>query len=684
METLLSPVTASPWHEGELTLQRSVGVEERMKGPGQRQLARDYMPDQHRDFYAQLPFVVLGAVDTLGRPWATLRAREPGFMRSPHPRSLLLELPREPDDPADAGMEDGNAIGMLGIELHTRRRNRLNGTIRREGQGGFEIVPTQSYGNCPQYIQLRNYRIDTHPPGEPRWLTSLDERAKEMIGQADHFYVASYVVRDGVTQVDASHRGGKPGFVDIDENGTLTIPDFSGNLFFNTLGNFLLNPRAGLVFVDADTGDLLQMTGRSEVFLDAPEIPAFVGAERMWRFTPEHIVHRPAGLPLRWTRVEEGASPNSLITGSWSDAVSRMRAAELARQWRPYRVESIVDESRSIRSFHLAPADGVGMPAIKPGQHLPIRVAIPGFDAPVLRTYTLSSGPADSQLRISVKREGMVSAHLHDHLAVGDIIDARAPDGAFVIDASTRRPAVFIAAGVGVTPALAMVRHVVHEGLRTRYLRPMWVFQSARSREERAFSDEFASLVAAANGKLHLVSILGRADGAESGKDFDVEGRFSADLLKSYLPFDDYDFYVCGPAGFMQDVYDGLRKLNVDDARIHAETFGPSRLARVPDAAATTKPLVPVSADPVPVLFMRSAKEARWLPDSGSLLDLAEQRGLTPEYSCRGGTCGSCRTKLVSGRVAYPTPTELTVPDDEVLICCARPAEGSGPVQLDI
>ena len=134
----------------------------------------------------------------------------------------------------------------------------------------------------------------------------------------------------------------------------------------------------------------------------------------------------------------------------------------------------------------------------------------------------------------------------------------------------------------------------------------------------------------------------------------------------------------------MQDVYDGLRKLNVDDARIHAETFGPSRLARVPDAAATTKPLVPVSADPVPVLFMRSAKEARWLPDSGSLLDLAEQRGLTPEYSCRGGTCGSCRTKLVSGRVAYPTPTELTVPDDEVLICSARPAEGSGPVQLDI
>ncbi|SEV87294.1 pyridoxamine 5'-phosphate oxidase family protein [Luteibacter sp. 329MFSha] len=684
METLLNPVTASPWHEGELTLQRSVGVEERMKIPGQRQMARDFMPDQHREFYAQLPFVVLGAVDPKGDVWATLRAGPEGFMHSPDPRSLVFDLPREPRDPADAGMEDGDGIGMLGIELHTRRRNRLNGNVERKGDSGFRIVPTQSYGNCPQYIQLRQYRFDAAPPGDVTESSGLDEKALRMIRAADSFYVASYVVRDGARQVDASHRGGKPGFVHVDDDGVLTIPDFSGNLFFNTLGNFLLNPRAGMVFVDFATGDLLQMTGSAEVILDAPEIAAFVGAERLWRFRPERVIHRPAGLPLRWQDVEGGASPNATITGSWEDAEARVRAAELARQWRPYRVEAIVDESESIRSFHLSPADGAGLPASLPGQHLPIRVALPGSAAPVLRTYTLSSAPSDPRLRISVKREGAVSSHLHDVLRVGDILEARAPDGAFTMDSRVRRPAVLIAAGVGVTPALAMARHVVREGLRTRYLRPTWVFQAARSRRERAFADEFAALVAEAKGSLRHIRILANVEGATIGSDYDVEGRFSADLLKSTLPFDDYDFYVCGPAGFMQDVYDGLRKLNVSDARIHAESFGPSSLARLPDAGAPAVPGVPPSTTSVPVLFMASGKEARWAPDSGSLLDLAEQRGLTPEFSCRSGTCGSCRTKLISGAVTYPVPTALKVPDDEVLICSAVPAEGSAPLQLEL
>jgi predicted pyridoxine 5'-phosphate oxidase superfamily flavin-nucleotide-binding protein len=142
----------SPWHEGELRLQRSVGAVERMVKPGQLQMARDWLPDQHREFYAQLPFVVLGSVDPQGNPWATLRAGRPGFMQSPDPQRLVLDLPREPADPADAGLEDGDGVGMLGIELHTRRRNRLNGFVRRSSEVTFEIDPTQSYGNCPRYI----------------------------------------------------------------------------------------------------------------------------------------------------------------------------------------------------------------------------------------------------------------------------------------------------------------------------------------------------------------------------------------------------------------------------------------------------------------------------------------------------------------------------------------------------
>lgn len=684
METPLKAVVPSPWHEGELTLQASVGAVERMKIPGQRQMARDYMPDQHRAFYAQLPFVVLGAVDPQGDVWATLRAGRPGFMHSPVPRVLRVDLPRDRDDPADAGMEDGDGIGMLGIELHTRRRNRLNGNVQRSGNDGFVIEPTQSYGNCPQYIQLRAYRFDDEGPGPVVERSDLDERARAMITASDSFYVASYIVRDGVRQVDASHRGGKPGFVRIDEDGTLTIPDFSGNLFFNTLGNFLINPRAGLIFVDFHSGDVLQMTGTAEVVLDAPEVAAFLGAERLWRFKAKRVIHRTAALPLRWTEIESGASPNALITGSWEDAAARLKAAELAQQWRPYRVDEIIDESSSIRSFHLAPADGAGLPASLPGQHLPLRLPVAESDRPVLRTYTLSSAPGDERLRISVKREGVASRHLHDNVRVGNLIEARAPAGGFTIDAAVRRPAVFLAAGVGITPVLSMVRHIVREGLRTRYLRPMWVFQSARSKHERAFDEEFAALEHDASGGLHRIRLLSDTKGAEEGLDYDVAGRLGVELLKAVLPFDDYDFYLCGPEGFMQQMYDGLRKLHVADARIHAEAFGPSSVQRTTESGEPVKPAMPVSTAAVPVLFVRSAKEARWLPESGSLLELAEQRGLSPEYSCRGGSCGTCRTKVISGSVTYPQPVEMQVPEGEALICCAVPAEGSTPLHLEL
>jgi ferredoxin-NADP reductase/predicted pyridoxine 5'-phosphate oxidase superfamily flavin-nucleotide-binding protein len=674
----------SPWHEGELTLQRSVGVVERMVIPGQRQMARAYMPEQHREFYAQLPFVVLGAVDTEGEVWATLRAGKPGFMHSPVPPRLAMDLPREPNDPADSGLEEGDGIGMLGIELHTRRRNRINGIVRREGNAGFQVQVTQAYGNCPQYIQLRQYEhVDTQP-GAVTTGTELDAAARATIAAADSFYVASYVERDGHRQVDASHRGGKPGFVRIGDDGTLTIPDFSGNLFFNTLGNFLLNPRAGLVFVDFRNGDLLQMTGRAEVILEGPEIAAFQGAERLWRFKPMRFVRRPAALPLRWIDSENGASPNALITGSWDDAAARLKAAALAQQWRPFRVERVVDESSTIRSFYLAPADDAGMPQVAAGQHLPIRLTLPGSATPQIRTYTLSSAPSDALLRISVKREGAVSGHLHDTLKTGDLVEARAPAGNFTIDAAVRRPVVLLAAGVGITPLLSMARHLLHEGLRKRYHRPAVLFQSARNKKQRAFAGELAALVKEGKGKLHHIRVLSDTEGAEPGTDYDVPGRITPELLKRTLPFDDYDFYLCGPGEFMQQMYDSLRELNVSDSRIHAEGFGPSSLQRRPDAGAPQKPMAPPASEPVPVMFMRSAKEARWTPEGGTLLELAEQRGLTPEYSCRTGSCGTCRTKVLQGTVTYEQAPAFEVSADEALICRARPAEGSAAVHLEL
>src|SRR5882757_780531 len=362
------------WHAGEKAIQQKVGVAERMEAVGQR-VVRDFMPDQHREFYAQIPFIVLGSVDRKGDAWATLVAGRPGFISSPTPRSLEIDARPDPTDPANEGAQEGNAIGLLGIELHTRRRNRANGMLRASSGKALGFDVDQSFGNCPQYIQLRDFRFVREPnepfTGEIEESAGLDQAARDMIKAADTFFVASYAEREERRQVDVSHRGGKAGFVRVGDDGTLTIPDFAGNLFFNTLGNILLNGKAGLVFVDFDTGDMLQMTGDAEVMLDSPEIAAFQGAERLWRFRARRAVRRRGALPLRWAFRSDGWSPNALMTGDWTQAADRIRADERATQWRPFKVTKIVDESAAIRSFHLQPDDGAGLLQHQAGQHLP-------------------------------------------------------------------------------------------------------------------------------------------------------------------------------------------------------------------------------------------------------------------------------------------------------------------------
>jgi ferredoxin-NADP reductase/predicted pyridoxine 5'-phosphate oxidase superfamily flavin-nucleotide-binding protein len=675
---------ASAWHPGEVAIQRSAGVAEAMAARGR--VLRDHLIEQHRQFFPQLPFILVGAVDAAGDAWATIFSGKPGFLHSPDPTRLGIAAARDPRDPADAGLNDGDSVGLLGIELHTRRRNRLNGLVRRKSDDSFDVVVDQSYGNCPQYIQLRAFRFvrsPAAPAGEaPRVLDRLDARAHAMIAEADTFFVASYVDQAGAgRQVDVSHRGGKPGFVRIGEDDVLTIPDFAGNRYFNTLGNLAVNPRSGLLFADFETGDLLQLSGDAEVILDSPEIAAFQGAERLWKFKPRRIVYRPGALPLRWSFQQDGWSPNALLTGSWGDAERRLHAAALAKQWRQFRIARIVDESKVVRSFHLEPVDGAGIVPHQAGQHLPVRVQPAGGTAPVMRTYTVSSAPSDGVYRISVKRQGRVSDRLHA-LEVGDIIEARAPAGQFTIDAAAPRPAVLLAAGIGITPMLAMLRHIIYEGARTRRIRPTWLFYAAHSKAERAFDQEVRVLAQRAGGAVRLIRVLSNTADAAEGEDYEATGRIDLALLRAALPFDDYDFYLCGPAPFMQSLYDGLRGLNVVDARIHAEAFGPASLQRTAGSAAPAGPAP--AKEPVPVVFARSGKETRWTPGSGSLLELAEASGLAPEFSCRGGSCGTCRTRILAGAVAYRKSPEFRVAPDEALTCCTVPAEGAKALSLDL
>ncbi|EJM74381.1 pyridoxamine 5'-phosphate oxidase family protein [Pseudomonas sp. GM55] len=673
----------SPWHAGEKQLQAHVGVAERMEVFG-RKVIRSEMPDQHRTFYQQLPFMLYGAVDANGHPWASILEGQPGFAHSPEPGLLQFRSLPALEDPAQ--LSDGSAIGLLGIELHTRRRNRINGHVRAMTTGGFAVTVDQSFGNCPQYIQLRQFH--SVPLADPSTrvverFSELDDAAKAMIAEADTFFVASYVDVDGERSVDVSHRGGQTGFVQVEGN-RLTIPDFAGNLHFNTLGNLLLNPRAGLLFIDFNTGDLLQLSGRTEIILEGPQVEAFQGAERLWTIDVEQVVRRPAALALRWRF--DGVSPTSLLTGTWEQATARLQAKALGDQWRPLRVVRIEAQSHNIRSIYLEPADGAGLPLFQAGQHLPLRFNIDG-DVHI-RTYSLSSAPSDDFFRISVKRDGRVSTHLHEQIRVGDLLEARAPQGHFTVAPHERRPLVLLAAGVGITPLLSMLREVVYQGLRTRCIRPTWFIQSSRTLADQPFRHELDRLLEDAGDAVRVVRLLSQPEAeAKQGEDFDLCGRIDVALLKDLLTVEDYDqpdFVVCGPGSFTQALYDGLRELDIRDSRIHAETFGPSTLRRRPDPDAVIIEQPPAATTSVPVVFQRSAKEACWQPEGGSLLELAESRGLRPEFSCRGGSCGTCKTRLLSGQVHYPLPPAEVPDDGHVLICCAIPAQGAQPLVLDI
>jgi len=316
-------MTAPTFHEGERAVQARVGVQERLAELGPR-VIRDFMPDQHRAFFEQLPFVIAGTVDARGQPWASVLAQPPGFMHSPHPRQLDVSARPLPGDPLVANLAEGAAIGLLGLEPHTRRRNRMNGVVRHAGVSEFSVELSQRFGNCPKYIQAREpVYLEDRAVAAPvvHELLQLDDAARRLITSADTFFIATAYAGDSVQAgraagVDVSHRGGKPGFVHLGEGDVLTAPDFTGNFFFNTLGNIAVNPRAGLLFIDFDKGDLLYLAVTAAILWDGPELSSFAGAQRLMRFKVQSMRLVESSLPLHWS--EAALSPALQGTGAWT------------------------------------------------------------------------------------------------------------------------------------------------------------------------------------------------------------------------------------------------------------------------------------------------------------------------------------------------------------------------------
>ncbi|MBB5421935.1 pyridoxamine 5'-phosphate oxidase [Paraburkholderia sp. CNPSo 3155] len=300
----------SPFHAGEQEAQQRAGVRDVAESMGRRGIRR-FMPEQHREFFAAQPFLVIGGVDASGQPWATLRASSPGFVSSPDARTLRIEGGALAGDPLAAAWREGAQLGALGIELRTRRRNRVNGVVRSVQGDTLQVEVMQSFGNCPKYIQSRTpsfiERNAAATRAQPEIATHLSSADRELLASADTFFIASANLSEeaGVGKGgDVSHRGGAPGFVRVDDANTLTTPDYSGNRFFNTIGNLVHDPRAGLLVIDFATGDLLYLAVRAEIIWDGDELAAFAGAQRLVRFHVDEVRRSRGALPFQWSAVE--------------------------------------------------------------------------------------------------------------------------------------------------------------------------------------------------------------------------------------------------------------------------------------------------------------------------------------------------------------------------------------------
>jgi ferredoxin-NADP reductase/MOSC domain-containing protein YiiM len=349
--------------------------------------------------------------------------------------------------------------------------------------------------------------------------------------------------------------------------------------------------------------------------------------------------------------------------------------------FRPLRVSRKSRESSSVISLVLEPSDGRPLTTPLPGQFIVVRLK-PAADAPpLMRSYSLSSEPSAEHYRVSVKREphGAAGAYIDGKLQVGDVVDASAARGSFTLRPGDA-PIVFLSAGIGATPMLAML-HKLAAAASTREVR--WLY-GARNRREHPFAEETYTLVKAlARGHSHICYSAPDPDD-KPGLDFDARGRLDMRVLRELVVPRNAEFYLCGPPPFMSDLTAGIADWGVAASRIHSEIFG-SAPGRTPGIAASPRrpphlPDGPLGAGPQ-VSFARSGLNVRWGSAFQSVLELAEACDIPVRWSCRTGVCHTCETGLVAGTVSYrPDPIDAPA-DGNVLICCCQP---QGDIVIDL
>jgi uncharacterized protein len=342
------------------------------------------------------------------------------------------------------------------------------------------------------------------------------------------------------------------------------------------------------------------------------------------------------------------------------------------------------DAAKSQCSFHLQPVDGVPLPAFKPGQYLTFALSMAetadqatGAPQSFTRCYSISDQPDPANYRITIKRvqapadrpdlpPGLSSNHFHDRVQEGDVLQVKAPSGHFFIDADAAVPAVFIAAGIGITPMMSMLRWCVA----MQPERVVHLYYGVRNSTEHAYKQTLEQLAGSHPAfQLHVVYSNPGPDDVP-GRDYHHVGHVDLKLLRISLAHGRHQFYVCGPPPMMQSLVPALRQWGVTEADIHFEAFGPASAQR--KTPATNEPLATPSTS-FDVRLIRSGRTLVWDGQDANLLDFAERHAVLLDSGCRSGSCGTCETKLASGAVQYATTPDYDIRPGHCLLCVGTP-----------
>lgn len=336
-------------------------------------------------------------------------------------------------------------------------------------------------------------------------------------------------------------------------------------------------------------------------------------------------------------------------------------------------VAKIFEETPQVKTFRLTDPSGGKLPFnFLPGQFVTVTVAPKGV--PVKRSYTIASSPTKRDYcEITVKHEerGTVSHYLNTQVHEAELLQLVGPSGRFTFTGEESGSVVLIAGGVGVTPMMSVIRYLTDRSWKN----DIFFFFGCKSEKDIIYREEIEYLEKR-YPNLHVSIILGEAK--DVSKEKYLTGNITKELLLERVPeIASRRVHICGPPPMMDAIKRMLAELEVPEENVKTEIFAGKLPSAKPSAPAPDE-----NGKTAVATFVRSKKTAVLTRDK-TILEASEEVGVNIDYSCRVGTCGICKTKLLSGKVTMDIDEALSEEDKANNVILACQAKGTTDVSVD-